>query len=93
MTEMDKQQQEILRQVEEKIEELKNIKNVLLKCQKDFECATVELEMVRKQNEKLLVSLKDCANELCQKCGQYVNDHLGSCDKCKWKNVKDWDVT
>lgn len=90
---MSEQEREILRAVEERIEELKNIKQLLLKCQKDYECASIELEMVRKQNDKLLTSLKDCSNELCQKCGKYVNDHLGSCDHCKWKDVKNWDVT
>ena len=90
---MSEQERDILRAVEERIEELKNIKQLLLKCQKDYECANIELEMVRKQNERLLFSLKDCSNELCQKCGKYVNDHLGSCDHCKWKDVKNWDVT
>ena len=92
MTEMDKQQQDILRMVEDRIKELKDIKQMLVKCQKDYECAAMELELVRKQNDSLLTSLKDCANELCQKCGKYTNDHLGSCDHCKWKDVKNWNV-
>lgn len=92
MTETEKQMQEVLRNVEERITELKQVKQSMLKCQKDFECASMELELVRKQNEKLLVSLRDCANELCVKCGRYVNDHLGSCDSCKWKAVKEWEV-
>ena len=89
---MTEQERDILRAVEERIEELKNIKQMFLKCQKDYECAKTELEMVRRQNDRLLTSLKDCANENCQKCGKYVNDHLGSCDHCKWKDVKNWDV-
>lgn len=33
--------------------------------------------------------LKDCVNELCLKCGQYRTEHLGSCDGCRWKAVKE----
>ena len=33
--------------------------------------------------------LKDCVNELCLKCGQYRTEHLGSCDGCRWKRVKE----
>lgn len=33
--------------------------------------------------------LYDCVNELCLKCGQYRTQHLGSCDGCRWKAVKE----
>jgi len=33
--------------------------------------------------------LKDCVNELCYQCGQYKNAHLGACDDCRWKKVKE----
>jgi len=33
--------------------------------------------------------LKDCVNELCYQCGQYKTAHLGSCDNCRWKAVKE----
>lgn len=92
MTETEKQMQEVLRMVEDRIDELKQVKQSLIKCQKDYECAAIERDMLRKQNERLMVSLKDCANENCQKCGKYINDHLGSCDGCKWKDVKNWVV-
>ena len=93
MSEIEKRQQDILQVLEERIGELKNIRQLLVKCQKDYECAVFERDMVRKQNERLLISLKDCANELCLKCGKHRNSHLGACDDCKWKDVKDWDVT
>lgn len=32
--------------------------------------------------------LRDCVNELCLKCGQYRNEHLGACDDCRWKAVR-----
>lgn len=92
MADMDMEQQEIIREIEDRITELKSIKQSLIKLQKDYECAVLERDMVRKQNDRLLTSLKDCANELCQKCGKYKNDHLGACDHCKWKDVKFWEV-
>ena len=36
-----------------------------------------------------VVDLKDCVNELCLKCGQYRTQHLGACDGCRWKTVKE----
>ena len=30
--------------------------------------------------------LKDLRNELCWRCGEYKNKHLGSCDGCRWKD-------
>ena len=92
MAEMDREQEEIIRSIEERISELKAVRQSLLQCKRDLECMETELVLVRKQNDRLLTSLKDCANELCQKCGQYRNDHLGACDGCKWKEVKHWDV-
>lgn len=33
--------------------------------------------------------LKDCVNELCYQCGKYSEQHLGACNGCRWKEVKD----
>jgi len=33
--------------------------------------------------------LRDCVNELCLKCGSYREAHLGACDGCRWKAVKE----
>ena len=33
--------------------------------------------------------LHDCVNELCLKCGDYRRAHLGACDGCRWKAVKE----
>lgn len=33
--------------------------------------------------------LKDCVNELCYQCGKYKTAHLGSCDDCRWRKVKE----
>ena len=29
--------------------------------------------------------LKDCRNELCERCGNYREKHLGACDGCRWR--------
>lgn len=31
--------------------------------------------------------LKDCRNELCLRCGDYKQRHLGACDGCRWENI------
>lgn len=31
--------------------------------------------------------LKDCRNELCLKCGDYKQRHLGACDGCRWRDA------
>ncbi len=33
-------------------------------------------------------TLKDCVNELCEHCCRYQREHLGACDKCRWKKVR-----
>ena len=32
--------------------------------------------------------LRDCVNELCLRCGSYLEEHLGACDSCRWKEVR-----
>lgn len=41
--------------------------------------------MMADEFAKLKRDLKDCRNELCLKCGEYKQKHLGSCDGCRWK--------
>ena len=46
------------------------------------------LDLVRDLKERiadLKSELKDCRNELCLKCGNYKQKHLGACDGCRWK--------
>lgn len=31
--------------------------------------------------------LNDCRNELCLKCGNYKQKHLGACDGCRWRDA------
>lgn len=63
--------------VELTIERLKMVKSVLME--------TYD-KMVR-ERDKMKSDLKDCRNELCLKCGDYKQRHLGSCDGCRWKDV------
>jgi flagellar biosynthesis chaperone FliJ len=89
MSELERQQQEILQSIEQKIKELKQIKLMLEKCRNDFMCATAELEAVRKQNDRLLNILHDCVTELCEYC-QKANDECHSeCSRCRWKVLKE----
>jgi hypothetical protein len=38
--------------------------------------------------ENLKGELHDCVNELCLRCGQYRQEHMGACDGCRWKAVR-----
>ena len=47
------------------------------------------LKIIRKQLEdahKVITrDLHDCCNELCLRCGNYREKHLGACDGCRWR--------
>ena len=38
-------------------------------------------------HDRMLSELRDCRNELCLRCGNYREKHLGACDGCRWKDV------
>lgn len=40
------------------------------------------------EREYARAELKECANELCLKCGAYRNEHLGACNDCRWLNAR-----
>ena len=63
--------------IELTIERLKMVKSVLME--------TYD-KMVR-ERDKVKSDLKDCRNELCLRCGDYKQRHLGACDGCRWKDV------
>lgn len=46
--------------------------------------ATAQAQMAD-EFAKLKRDLKDCRNELCLKCGDYKQRHLGACDGCRWR--------
>lgn len=37
--------------------------------------------------DRLERDLRDCRNELCLRCGQYKQKHLGACSGCRWEAV------
>ena len=39
---------------------------------------------------KYRVELHNCRNELCLRCGQYKNAHLGACDDCRYRHGGEW---
>lgn len=49
----------------------------------------IQLATVQADRDHIRSELKDCVNELCYQCGQYKTAHLGSCDNCRWKAVKE----
>lgn len=44
-----------------------------------------QIERLVEETERLRRDLKDCRNELCLRCGQYKQRHLGACDGCRWR--------
>ena len=47
--------------------------------------ADAQIERLIEETERLRRDLKDCRNELCLRCGQYKQRHLGACDGCRWR--------
>ena len=41
---------------------------------------------------RLRSELKNCRNELCMKCGNYKEAHLGACDDCRYRHGGEWSV-
>ena len=48
--------------------------------------ADAQIERLIEETERLRRDLKDCRNELCLRCGQYKQRHLGACDGCRWRD-------
>ena len=42
--------------------------------------------------DRLQGELKNCRNELCMKCGNYKEAHLGACDDCRYRHGGEWSV-
>ena len=55
-----------------------------------------EIEKLEEQQknviEKYKRQLKDCVNELCYRCGDYKEEHLGRCNGCKWRVIRNGDA-
>lgn len=51
-----------------------------------------ELSEVKAELAKTKKELKRCVNELCYQCGKYQNEHLGACNGCRWKAVRNGDA-
>ena len=41
---------------------------------------------------RLKRELKDCRNELCLKCEQYMEAHLGACNGCRYEHGGEWEA-
>ena len=42
---------------------------------------------LRKELADTKAELNMCRDELCLRCGDYKQRHLGACDGCRWKEV------
>ena len=42
--------------------------------------------------KRLQRELRHARNELCLKCGQYKQSHLGACNDCKYRNGGEWEA-
>ena len=49
----------------------------------------IQLANLQADRDNIRSDLHDCVNELCLKCGQYREAHLGACDGCRWLAVKE----
>ena len=49
----------------------------------------IQIATLQADRDYIKADLRDCVNELCLQCGQYQTEHLGSCDGCRWKKVKE----
>ena len=49
--------------------------------------ADAQIERLIEETERLRRDLKDCRSELCLRCGDYKQRHIGACDGCRWKDV------
>lgn len=59
-----------------------------------MEIADLKLKMAGMVTEldRVRSECKDCANELCYRCGAYEREHLGACEGCRWLEVRHGNV-
>ena len=43
------------------------------------------MQLLKETHKKL----RHCVNELCLNCGEYQREHLGACNGCIWKEVRE----
>ena len=88
MSEIEKQMKEVLESIEEKIAELKQVKQSLIKCKLDYECACMERDGLRRSNERLLTLLKELGKENCDNCVKAKEKGVSiACCNCKWSEI------
>ena len=50
----------------------------------------LRMKLAAAESEKITLKgfLREAGNELCYRCGEYRNEHLGACNGCRWRYVK-----
>ena len=41
---------------------------------------------------RLRQELRNCRNELCQRCGNYHESYAGACDGCRYRRGGEWEA-
>lgn len=54
--------------------------------------ARAKLTKATTENNILRETLHDAVNELCNRCGRCRDEHLGACDHCKWRPVRNGEL-
>lgn len=52
--------------------------------------AMLEGKPVKTKVQRLQDELRNCRNELCLKCGNYKEAHLGACNDCRYRHGGEW---
>ena len=51
--------------------------------------AQYNIKKLEEKIEKQKALIKELLNELCLRCGNYKNEHLGACNDCRWYLCKE----
>lgn len=49
--------------------------------------AAAAIQELTEKLRKCEAELNNCRDELCLKCGEYRNRHLGACNGCRYKEI------
>lgn len=58
----------------------------------EIDSLKIKMAGIVAENGRLRQVAKECANELCYRCGEYQREHLGACSGCRWLEVRHGNV-
>ena len=80
----DYTEKELRERFPDEFEEFNEARKEAWKADPKYYCDYILAQLNDKESD-----LRDCRNELCLRCGNYREKHLGACDGCRWKEG-DW---